>query len=574
MKFFHVYNEQYFEGLVKNGLINKSTGFKIQHSFTVPDHMKFNKLAAKGGRLHSLLKEGNHAFYVDRLAGGIAWYKYDFDRTLIREYSEMLGDWFLGFQLHESGTNKRYIDWGGILKTMGTKGPYDVEELKRARLNPKRSEAMGFPMYSMNIDGPEYYAKQRYVETPEEYFEEMKDMFRRKMADVDGHILPVDSGFAAMKMENELGMRSFMPEVGGQIPQMRQQVALTRGIAENNGKTWGVYYECWFHRKNVGFTMPCFNTEPGNEWYLPQELHGDDFSSYGPNGGSSRLLQRRIFYYALMSGAHYVGEEWGLNCSYTDMKEFTLSEYGEVKKEFINTAEDLGTLKTITPFAVVLPKDYEVLEIVSKYDSYKVGDHRDAYMKIPLDPEKKAYYGHVVDVLLSIFGTYGESYGNESHTLTNSRFGDMFDIIYEDAGEQIFKKYAYLIDATEEGNFAAKQPNLNVLRSDDLEALAVQIEALAPQLMPCTVDGLHWLVSYGQDGRRYLSIFNNEGNDRDMALGNVIDHRADRRVKVTFKEAAQLRIVRSFCDGIKLERIDDKNWYITVPATELVILSY
>ena len=73
--------------------------------------MKFNNLAAKGGKLHSLLKEGNHPFYMDRIAGGIAWYKYEFDRTLIREYNEMLGDWFLGFQLNESVSNRRYIDW-------------------------------------------------------------------------------------------------------------------------------------------------------------------------------------------------------------------------------------------------------------------------------------------------------------------------------------------------------------------------------------------------------------------------------------------------------------------------------
>ena len=575
MKFFHVYNDQYFDGLVKNNLINKNSGFKIQHSFCVPEHMKFNKLAAKGGKLHSLLKEGNHAFYVDRLAGGIGYYEYDFDRTLIREYSEMLGDWFLGFQLHESGTNKRYIDWGGIRKTMNSDGPYDVEELKKARLHEKRTEAMGFPMYQMNIDGPGYYARKRYSQTIGEYFEEMKDMFRRKMALVDGHILPADSGFAAMKMESELGIKSFMPEVGGQIPQMRQQVALTRGIAENNNKTWGTYYECWFRRPEVGFTMPCFNKEPGNEWYLPQELHGDDFTSYGPNGGSSRLLQRRIFYYSLMSGAHYMAEEWGLNCSYNDMNTFELSEYGEVKKEFINTAEEFGTLKTITPFAIVLPKDYEVLEINGRFEDYRVGVHRDKYMGTPLDPQQMEYYGHIQDVLRMIYAQLeDETYGNEGHTITNSRFGDMFDIIFEDAGDEIFSKYAYLIDATKEGNFAKKYAGSNVILSADLERMEADINAVAPKVMPCVVDGLHWLVSYGADGTRYLSIFNNEGNDRDMTLGNVIDHNADRRVKVTFKDAAQLQIVRSFCDGIKLERIDGKNWYITVPATEMVILSY
>ena len=571
MKFIHVYNDEYFEGLVKNNLINKNSGFKIQHCFTVPEHMKFNKLAAKGGRLHSILKEGNHPFYVDRLAGGIAYYEYDFDKELIREYSEMLGDSFLGFQLHESGTNKRYIDWGGIRRKTGSNGPYDVEELKKLLLHEKRTEAMGFPMYCMNIDGPEFYATKRFEETIEGYFEEMKDMFRRKMALVDGHILPVDSGFAAMKFENELGMKTFMPEVGAQIPLMRFQVALTRGIARNNGKTWGTYYECWFWRKE-GYSMPCFNKEPGNEWYLPQELHGDDFTSYGLNGGSSRLLQRRIYYYSLMSGADYVGEEWGLNCSYNDMNTFELSEYGEVKKEFIDTAEEIGNVDPITPFAIVLPVEYSILEIYKK--GLKVGDHPDEYMKIPLNPEQKAYYGHVHDVLYSFLAQLDETYGNEWHTIQNSRFGDMFDLIYEDAGEETFKNYDYLIDATKDGRFAKKYAGCNVILSNDLDAMTEQVKALAPQVMPVTVDGLHWLVSVGEDGKRYLSIFNNEGNERSLEFGNVIDHNADRRVKVTFKEKNQLEVVRSFCDGIKVERIDDKNWYVTVPATQMVILSY
>ena len=93
-------------------------------------------------------------------------------------------------------------------------------------------------------------------------------------------------------------------------------------------------------------------------------------------------------------------------------------------------------------------------------------------------------------------------------------------------------------------------------------------------MTPFAVDDLHCLVSNGGDGTRCLLIFNNEGNVRNIDLGNVIDHRADRRVKVTFKDKANLQIIRSFCDGIKLEKIDDKNWYVTVPGAEMVILTY
>ena len=110
MKFFHVYNDKCFKGLEKNGLLNKDSGFKIQHVWSVPENIKFNEYAKKGSVLYNLIKEGNIPFYVDRIAGGSPYYKYNFDKELIEEYSSMLGDWFLGFQLHESVSNLRNAD--------------------------------------------------------------------------------------------------------------------------------------------------------------------------------------------------------------------------------------------------------------------------------------------------------------------------------------------------------------------------------------------------------------------------------------------------------------------------------
>ena len=76
MKFFHVYNEECFEGLEKNGMLNKDSGFKVQNVFSVPRERQFHNIAAKGGRLHQMLKENRNPFYVDRIAGGITYYPY------------------------------------------------------------------------------------------------------------------------------------------------------------------------------------------------------------------------------------------------------------------------------------------------------------------------------------------------------------------------------------------------------------------------------------------------------------------------------------------------------------------
>lgn len=572
MKFFHVYNEEYFEGLVKNNLINEDTGFKIQHVFSLPDKMKFNQFAAKGSKLHSMIKEGNIPFYVDRIAGGVTYHKYDFDKDLIREYREMLGNWFLGFQLHESGGNRR-LDWDRVLQRMdGDKGPYDAEELAKRSVRSYAVTPDGQTLYGFSQGAPEEYAARRYPVTLDDYIADITELYKLRMEQTDGMILPCDSFYQFEYVQNKLGMQNFMPEVGAQIPHMRVAVATARGTALANNKQWGVYYECWRTTKETGSTMPCFNKEPGNEWYLTQETHKDDFTSFGPNGGSSRLLQNRIYHYGLMSGAQFMGEEWGLNCSYNDMHTFELSPYGQVKKDFIEFARQHKNVQAQIPFAVVLPKDYPSVQLLQD----NVGVRREKYMTRQMTPEQVEYYGHVEDVIRTFLSRNKEkdAIGNEGHVIQNTRFGDLFDIVHADASQEALSRYAYLIDATAEGRFADEKGGQHkILRSDDLEKLQNDVNRIAREILPCTADKLHWLLSSDEKGR-YVTIFNNEGNERDIDKGDIIHHEADAVVKVTFKEPADVKCIRSTSDNVKITKLDSVIYAVEIPATEFVILSY
>lgn len=574
MKFFHVYNEDCYKGLVKNGLINKDTGFKIQHAFSVPERLKFNEFAKKGSTLYNMIKEGNIPFYVDRIAGGVTWHSYNFDKSLIQEYKNILGDWFLGFQLHESGSNRRRAEWPRTIKVMGSKGPYELETLKAKTLLPA-NKMPGHKIYNFSQDTVEFFSTMRYSETYQEYLEEMKTLFKRRMLDTDGNILPCDSYFLATKLQNDMGMNTFMPEVGCQIPLMRLAVALARGMAHANNKTWGAYYECWREIKDVGYCMPCFNSEPINEWYLLQEQHGDDFSTYGENGGSSRLLQNRIYFHALMSGADYFSEEWGLNCSYTDMQDFTLSKYGKTKKDFINFALKMGKIKAKIPFAIVIPSKYACIELPDIFTDWNIGEHRTSYMESPLTSQESEYFGHVEDVLKLIFARGKEVYGNEGHVLTNSRFGDLFDIVYDDTSVDALKKYDYLIDATKEGEFIKKTKDLslNVLDSANLFELESTLNRLTQKIMPCYVEGLPWIVSFDEKGNRYLTVFNNEGNERDAKVGDIIHKEADKKIKLYFKEDVTLSILYKQ-SNLVVEKTGENSFEVILPATELVIFKF
>ena len=575
MKFFHVYNEQCYEGLVKNDMLNEDSGFKIQHCFAVPKERQFNNIAKIGGKLHTLIKEKKIPFYVDRITGGITYFPYTFDKELIKEYRELLGDWFLGFQMHESASNRRQ-EWARLLQF--GKGPYNAAELREKLLSTSSVTPEGEYLVNLSHDTPEYYANRTYSETVPEFEAEIKEMFQRRQNDTDDNVLPCDSYYLFSKLQNELGMRTFMPEVGCQIPMMRIAIALARATAKAAGKTWGAYYECWRAMPDGTYCMPCFNLDPINEWYLTQETHTDDFTSFGANGGSSRLLQNRIYYHALMSGADYFSEEWGLNCSYTDMQEFTLSEYGITKKNFIKTAAKLRGIQAVVPFAIVLPKKYMCVELPDIWDlkDYKYGVHRDEYMKCVLNAEDKAYYGHIEDVLKMIYARVAEQTDSEAHVLTNSRLPDLFDIIYEDADDAVFAKYDYLIDATKEGTFAASPAakNHKVLLSHDLDALENTLKQLAQQIMPCYADGLHWLVSVDENGRKYLTIFNNEGNERFLDRGNVLDHKMDKWVNVTFKEEPKFEKIAASDVDVAIRKGENNTYRVFVPAAGFVVLAF
>lgn len=581
MKFFHVYNDDCFKGLEKNGLINKDTGFKIQHCFAVPKERLFNNYAKVGGKLHSIIKENNIPFYVDRIAGGITYYPYAFDKKLIREYRELLGDDFLGFQMHESASNRRDAEWSNLQRFMGSKGPYDLQTMKERMVRKYARTPDGDALYATSHDTLEYYSNRTYAETIAEYIEEVREMFQRRLDETDGNILPVDSYYLFTKLQDEMGMRTFMPEVGSQISRERQQVALARGVAKSSGKKWGTYYECWrvIHDEDwneLGFCMPCFNLDPINEWYLTQETHHDDFTTHGANGGSSRLMQERLYYHSLMSGADYFSEEWGLNCSYDDMQEWSLSAYGKTKKTFIDSALDLQGVKATIPFAIVLPKDYYCLEILNPVRAKTYGVRNGVFMRTPLTPAELEYYTHIEDVLTLFFERDGKAYGNEGHTITNSRFGDVVDIIYEDAPDSVLSSYACLIDATKAGNFAAKRAgsNLNILESKDIEKLTRQLDALIAKTMPVWVDGLHWLVSTDEKGRRFLSIFNNEGNMRTSEFGDVIDPEATKTVTISAREKLNLRVYKPSREEAQITRLNGKQFSITLSGADFIILEY
>lgn len=579
MKFFHVYNDKYFKGLVKQGFINKNSGFKIQHDFPMENSKKFNVFAAKGSNVYNLIKENNFPFYIDRLTGGTTYHYYKFDTALLQEYRDMLGDWFLGIQLHESEGG--YL---GDLSRMQQKfgdAPWVLEKIiaeymkKTYTIPDNKVIPQGIAMGS-----PADFAGLSFPKTPEEYYDMLKALIARRNKETNNSIFPCSGCNCGPRLMEEAGANTYLSEIGNQGQFVRPQLALTRGVAKESRKTWGSYYEPWrFDPEKQQYSAPCFNDDKDNEWYLPQDQHPDDFTSYGEYGGSSRLLQRRIYYHSLMSGADYISEEWGLNFSFAETTDFTLSPYGTIKKEFIDDALKFGKMKTVVPIAVVLPTWLKILMFPGSTMCSEIGHREKGLLGFPaplFTPEDKERYGRIDDLVRILYKNRDKVYGNEGHSLTNSRYGDVFDLIYADAPSDVLDSYEYLIDADPASAFtnSSVAKGRRVIESTDFDKLEAILPSIIKETMPCYVDKLHWIVAESQFGKRYLSIFNNEGNLRNTDFGDRINHEADERVKISFSVPANIEIAKASCESITLKKLDDGIFEAFIPATEFLILSY
>ncbi len=569
MKIFHVYEPDYFEGLVKNNFLNEDTGLKVQHIFTLHNRKKFNTLAAKGSALYELIKKERYPLYIDRLTGGVKYHPYAFDKELFREYRSLLGEWFLGAQLHEIGNN-RYNDWIRLMQRLGDR-PYTLQNIQEVMFSPESTNPQNMPIYRFTQGSPEEFAALSRPLTIEATQKDLYDTIVKRLQETDGNLISCDGGSLLFQLEHQAGVPTFMPEIGYQTQHTRIQIALARGMAKAYGKKWGVYYECWKAAENGGstYTQPVYGDLPYNDWNYTQDQFGDDFTTCGENGGSSRLLQRRIYFHALMSGAEFFAEEWGFVRSFYNMETYDLSPYGKVKKEFIDFARNHKKMRPVTPFAIVLPTDLCCLHVGTGFKG-PIGTPCTKFLRVTPDDATAARFGKIHDVIKTVFqGEDAGKYGNEGKTLQNSKFGDLFDIIYADAPEDALKQYDLLIDADPEDAFLKANPALPIVSGKDLGALEETLRQKAEELLPLSVDQLHWILSEDEHGR-YLTLFNNEGNHRTIKDGDTIDPRADATATVTIKDGAELSLLYSSAPTA-IQKIKDGIYRITVPAAQLAV---
>ncbi len=507
--FIHGYRKEQFAGLVKHNMFDKTSGLKLHQIRHTPDELRFNVLARKDGELYSILKENRSLFYIDRLQGGWWFLSYPYDRRLIEIYREMLGENFLGFQMHEWASNM-HNDWmritGGQPKPGGRYTPEEIEAAVRSADHNGNSNVF---LESASL---QEYSGMTFPFTEEQELMQYDALYRDRMHNTGGYLLPCDSYYMYPRKEIAAGTRVLMPEVGAQIFHERMQVALTRGMARAYGCRWGMYYEPW-----GGDFISCsyYKRDTVNEWGLrvSESVHWKG-CTFTPNSGSSRELQKRIYYHALFSGADFLSEEHGNANTFYDWHDYELSPYGKVKKDFLDFAADHRELGDVfVPAVIVIPREFEIFDLLYM-------DSGTEYLQRPVDPTLASLFGVMRRVLMMIFGDGKAVHGNEGHCICNSRFGDLFDIVYDDVPASALDSYDLILDLSGHMGMLPVKTVLDGRKESGIRELEEQLASYMPGGLQVS-GAVSWTLNKYENGYM-LAVFNNEGILRSRARGTEI----------------------------------------------------
>ncbi len=483
MTWIHNYNPRYVRGLKERGMLRRGDGLKITQHFATPEEMRFNTVARRGGALYELARETVGCFYVDRLQGGTFISRYPFDLSLADEYDRITDGGFLGFQLHESGTT-RALDHKRIEKQLAATGLSRTAEniLYAVRLVSKNKE---YPHFSNGY--PEEYAALTPPTTRSEYVGDLLGMWKDRQRRLAGRILNCDAGPMLCGLEKEADVETSFIEVGAQTGFARTQFALRRGVSRSRGKRWGVYLEPWARSPCTAYL---FMRDRSNEWYL--DASNFLFQATDGSGGSSLSLARRIMYYSLFAGADYFSEEWGQANTFYEWESFTLSPYGEIKRDFLADLRRFGGVRPYVPIAAVIPREFAMFSVSDGYPDYP-NDVADEKFK-DLAHRIHAYFDD------------GRQLGGEDYIMAAGGWGSLFDVIYDDSYPSPQKEYELLID------FSGRLCGENVADGFDRQAADAAIGRVAAALPFSLEDGGaldYQLFSAG--AHRYLALYNHKG---------------------------------------------------------------
>lgn len=511
LTYFHGFIPGFWEQYEKVGLLNKNSGVRFCESLEIEEPLKFNNLARKGGELYSLIKSNNLPFYIDRLQGGCFLEKYPYDMELVKEYKNILGEKFFGFQMHEWSSN--------YLNDLNKLDRNNCAEWTKEAIEEAVLREFKYPNVFLEAMSAEEMLKTGKPQSYKDFVKVCEWLFSDRQNYVNGDLITCNSYFLAPNLEFKRGLKRTMPEIGAQTPNTRFQMAYARGMTKAYGAMLGAYYEPWGGQP---FSACCYQKDNKNEWNIGSETF--PFETQGENGGSSRSMQERMQLYAYFAGAEFFAEEWGVCNTFYDWNDFCLTPYGKIKRDFIRFTEkyeDIGT--PVTPIAIVLPENLAILDTIDTEEN--------KYLGFSVTGSVAEELKNIRKVLKMLFCETEEMMGTEKTSLLNCTVPDAIDIVHADKFNP--DDYEYFVDLSGSDEFARKYSS-KICKAED-------VPELLDRILPFSAKGgaMKQLTRL-RDGSYYLLLTNNSGVERTVANGERFLKEADSVVDIAIKEGLSL----------------------------------
>jgi len=378
----------------------------------------------------------------------------------------------------------------------------------------------------------------------------------------------------------EAGFDVLGSEIGENINNYQWHIALTRGAARQYQTPWTMDFSNW-HGPSVG------------DW--------NDVPTWGiysnPDGGHSMSLMERSYLMSYMAGADCTVAEGGsLMCFTKNIVDvhYELSPYGEVCRKinaFITANPDIGL--GYTPFGIVL--DY--------YHGSYPGFERKAFHHFPYDAGDNMTW-RLINMIWP--GGWEVMEKKEVGTMVNGPYGDLFDVMLQNASQEVLNSYPVLIltgslvPSNEEitryveyvnqggtlilntvylqyfpSDFGDNE-NVIVYGEEDYniselgEILLAQIERFVPFTFSTDIQ---YLINV-KNGSLLVTLINNDGvrKHHDMTPA-VIDESKFRDVIVTYTGNLALKSVADIYNGQDVS-LDRTAASITIPAGGMAVLEF
>lgn len=494
-------------------------------------------------------KASGQVYYVDRISGGMPFQSLEGMDAVLKNIGNDPN--FLGVQVHEWG-NSPIHDYERIHQLILDKGlPFDAEQFApfEGRTTSPYFSGGDFSVYQ------DVFQPMVTLDEVEQYLERY---FRKIVALTSGQVMSV-TGFGQLHHAAlRLGAKNIMPEVGNQVPLSALQIAFARGAARQYDRPFGVYYEPW-----GGSPMGCSCALDFSPWFPDEPALKEKMDGYsiGKRFGSSRSLQRRLLYYAWLSGAAFYGEEWGLENYFGDWEDYPLTEYGRIVEEFTKVNRAFERPVPIVPAALVMPPDTFGVDI-----RYVAGSADKVWRMAPPDAFHQALRVFAAEML----GVQPARPGGDAHNLTPSPWIGCFDVLSNDAAPELLNEYALLIYFDEAQADASPVPTGRALVYRGGEADAAQCAEAIAEALPYRVEGRVGVTEARSSGVYLVGVFNNLGVTKTVAEGETYDAEAVQTVTIT----GECRNAVFLQGADFVVKADDGRVELNLPSGQLALMSF